>query len=78
MDTDHERTKDTPYLALAGKLWGAIVRILGEIDRVITGPHCIYALIWVFIFFNKRDPGGRLLKQSPGRRQAIIWTNGWK
>ena len=34
-------TIHTPYLALTGELWGVYCEVLGEIDRVITAPHCI-------------------------------------
>ena len=33
-------TKDTPYLILAGKLWGSFGNICENIDRVIMALHC--------------------------------------
>ena len=32
--------KDNPYLALAGKLWLSLVKIVEQADRVITRSHC--------------------------------------
>ena len=34
-------TKNTPYLALTGELWGVFVMISVKIGRMITAPYCM-------------------------------------
>ena len=36
-------------LYIAGELWGVCSEDFGEIDRVITAPHCITLLTWVIV-----------------------------
>ena len=43
--SDAGSTKDAPYLALTGELWGVFCNIFEKIDRVITALHCIYMYI---------------------------------
>ena len=73
-----------PYLALTGELWDVyymcIMRILKKIDRVITA-------LQIVINFNSLKPSDAYIcicnltiigsnnDLSPGRHQAIIWTN---
>ena len=38
--SDFKPKTNTPYLALAGELWGVYYEHFEEIVRVITAPHC--------------------------------------
>ena len=41
--SDAGSTKDTPYLALTGELWGVFCKyFFYKIDRIITALHCIW------------------------------------
>ena len=39
--SDAGSTKDTPYPALPGEIWGVFCEYFEKMDRVITAPHCI-------------------------------------
>ena len=45
-ETEHqsaaEYTKNTPYIALTGELWGVFCEHFDMTDRVITAQHCMY------------------------------------
>ena len=50
-----ELTKDTPYLALSGELWGVFYEYFTEIDRVIKGFYCIHIYIH-FPYISQTQP----------------------
>ena len=39
--SDAGSTKDTPYLALTGEIWGVFCEYFEKIERVVTAPHSI-------------------------------------
>ena len=43
-------TKDTPYLNLTGKIWGAYREYFGKIDHVITAPDCKFNMFSFLCF----------------------------
>ena len=41
-ESDIRITTDNPYIALTDELWSVYCEDFGEIDPVITAPHCIW------------------------------------
>ena len=46
------RTRDTPFLARQGELWGVYCEHFVEIYRVIVASHCI---LWPHLWYNPYD-----------------------
>ena len=61
--SDAKSTKDTPYLALTGKLWGVFCE---KIDHVIMAPHCTWKfLIILHGHTTLTTPGSILPSMTP-------------
>ena len=76
-----ELTKDTPYLALSGELWSVFYEYFNRNWSCYKGfllfwSRCLTHWGWVtHICISKLTIIGSDNGLSPGRRQAIIWTN---
>ena len=60
-EPDAGSTKDTPYLAVTGELWGVFREYFENIVRVITAPYCTFVMVtnslWSTHTYDDTHPG---------------------
>ena len=68
--------KRHPYLALTGELREVCCEYLWEIDRVITGPHCISTSLFVISPSTVRNMGWWWIHTVFPKKHATCWRFG--